>query len=214
MMRLSQPNGAPQGISGGKDHQKHLDISVTAIRFNLLRITRIHTESELNMLLWPLITSQHNLTCVSSEVPIWDYTHMSPPPGAVLPQAQLMAGQHGWRGGQRQSAAMLLGQLQSQLHTDTQPCNSYPAIPCLDTDRSNAHISKRTHGCFGERDHQCSPEIHWDKVKNMTQHEGIQCDNQGKFPMGKNTSHLCLYVSFLMCWCLPTEALLAKPCNS
>lgn len=66
MMRLSQPNGAPQGISGGKDHQKHLDISVTAIRFNLLRITRIHTESELNMLLWPLITSQHNLTCVRS----------------------------------------------------------------------------------------------------------------------------------------------------
>lgn len=44
---------------------------------------------------------------------------MSPPPGSVLPQAQLMARQHGWWGGQRQSAAMLLGQLQSQLHTQT-----------------------------------------------------------------------------------------------
>lgn len=213
MMRLSQPNGTPQGISGGKDHQKHLDISVTQIRFNLLRITRILTETDLNMQPWP------GLHLISSNN-MRKYTHV--PSSARRASTGSADGWTTWTVGgketERRHAAGPAPKSAKHRHTAMQQ------LPCVGHRQKQEKQEKRqsmTGVGAGEkererereREHQYSPEIHWDKVKNMTQHERIQCDNERKFSMRENTSRL-LYVSFLMCWCLSVVALLAKCSNS
>lgn len=128
MMRLSQPNGTPQGISGGKDHQKHLDISVTGIRFNLLRITRIHTETDLNIQPWPDL---HLISSNNMRI----YTHV---PSSVRRASTGSA--DGWTtwtvGGtetERRHAAGPAPKSAKHRHTAMQ---QLPCDPALDGDRS------------------------------------------------------------------------------
>lgn len=80
---------------------------------------------------------------VTSGLQVWNTcnTHMSPPSGSVLPQAELVFRQHGWRGRQRQSAAMLQGQLQSQLHVQTHTHRNMQYTP---TAQSPSGIEDRT----------------------------------------------------------------------
>lgn len=91
--------------------------------------------------LWPLTLMQPDLH-PNKKCQVSNNTHMSPPSGSVLPQAQLMFRQHGWRGRQRQSTAMLLGQLQCQLHTHTHT-DSFKSSRA-NTDRQHADTCAQT----------------------------------------------------------------------